>query len=146
MPSSRGSPRPRDRTHVLCVSHIADVFFTHWATLEAHTEDMSSQTASKRADINTLQLRIRLVGRNHHCPFEFFPFNHDIILLSEVTFFYPSWTLVLVWDLLSSLPGPTIVLMASGSLREAPWSFLHLFIYKNHLPYFTHLWKSLTLF
>jgi len=36
MPSSRGSSQPRDRTHI---SHIADRFFTNWATLwECHMD------------------------------------------------------------------------------------------------------------
>ena len=36
--SSRGSSRPRDRTHVSCISCIAGGFFTPWATGEAcHT-------------------------------------------------------------------------------------------------------------
>ena len=34
-PSSRGSPPPRDWTYVSCISHIADRFFTYWATWEA---------------------------------------------------------------------------------------------------------------
>ena len=33
--SSRGSPQPRDRTHISCVSCIAERFFTSWAIREA---------------------------------------------------------------------------------------------------------------
>ena len=32
MPSSRESTRPRNQTHISCVSCIAGEFFTHWAT------------------------------------------------------------------------------------------------------------------
>ena len=35
MTSSRGSTRPRDKTHISCVSCIAGRFFTHWTTWEA---------------------------------------------------------------------------------------------------------------
>ena len=36
MPSSRGSSRSRNRTHISGVSCIAGRVFTHWATWEAH--------------------------------------------------------------------------------------------------------------
>ena len=35
VPSSRGSSRPRDRTHISCVSWAADGFFTCWVIWEA---------------------------------------------------------------------------------------------------------------
>ena len=35
MPSSRGSFRPRNQTHISCVSCIAGRFFTQWAAWEA---------------------------------------------------------------------------------------------------------------
>ena len=39
-PSSRGSSRPRDWTHISGVFCIAGRFFTHWATWEAQTHSM----------------------------------------------------------------------------------------------------------
>ena len=43
MPSSRGSPRHRDGTHVSCSSCIAGGFFTVWATRKTFASDLGPQ-------------------------------------------------------------------------------------------------------
>ena len=48
MPSSRGSPQPRDRTQV---SHIAGRYFTLWATRETHHALASWTAALSNVDI-----------------------------------------------------------------------------------------------
>ena len=52
-PFSRGSSQPRDRTDV---SHIADRFFTSWATREAQ-EYWSGYTIASPADLPTLEVK-----------------------------------------------------------------------------------------
>ena len=46
VPSSRGSSRPRDQTHIPSISCIAVRFFTHWATWEAQRDHMTLQSHS----------------------------------------------------------------------------------------------------
>ena len=50
IPFSRGSSQPRDQTQV---SHIADRFFTHWATRVGFTS--KQDTAGERLNLKALQ-------------------------------------------------------------------------------------------
>ena len=53
MPSSRGSFRPRDQTHISCVSCIAGGFFAHWATSEAPGQSPALPSARPLMPVRT---------------------------------------------------------------------------------------------
>ena len=58
MPSSGGSSRPRDQTHVSCGSCTAGGFFPCWATAEALYADYITQS------LDLSQARVKVAGRN----------------------------------------------------------------------------------
>ena len=54
MPSSRGSSRPRDWTHVSCISCIVGRYFIHWVTWEATTKIKELLTYNFSLKINKM--------------------------------------------------------------------------------------------